>query len=485
MNNPFFYGNPVLPDQFLGRGREVRRVAGRITSGQSTAVVGEPRVGKTSLLAYLTAPEMRSALYGESAANLTFSFVDIHTLGGHFGQAAFWECALEPLKEIIAQDAELAAPHTRCVENQFGGFVLGQFFTHLGRTGRRLVLLLDEFDALLHHRILNNAEFFGSLRSIASRSRGLTLVVASRRTLTTLNADAFAFSQGGSPYFNFFSEVVLGPLTQKDTDILLNRAEDRCSSDNRRFIIEVAGGHPYLVQVAASALWDVIEDDTPPDARHLETAETLYDEVAYTLSETWRAWSPVTQQVFGNVAVAHLRSLTEQGCCDEVVTPQAPLTSEPLTPQDEITLWQTIQQCVNEDELRTLCFLLHENYDNLGSQELDGKIRELILRLRRRNRLPALIATCQERYPHEKWPGITSSQTAATFSLLPPADLTRNFSQELRVLKQQGFIAEDSAVPGGWRVRPLAFLWWLTDAAGMLPTGARPLIEAAARNIVR
>jgi hypothetical protein len=41
MSNPFVYGNPVTPEQFLGRRQEVRRIAGRIASqGQSSAIVG-------------------------------------------------------------------------------------------------------------------------------------------------------------------------------------------------------------------------------------------------------------------------------------------------------------------------------------------------------------------------------------------------------------------------------------------------------------
>ena len=32
MSNPFFYGNPVLSDQFIGRRRELRRIAGRIVN---------------------------------------------------------------------------------------------------------------------------------------------------------------------------------------------------------------------------------------------------------------------------------------------------------------------------------------------------------------------------------------------------------------------------------------------------------------------
>lgn len=34
---------------------------------------------------------------------------------------------------------------------------------------------------------------------------------------------------------------------------------------------------------------------------------------------------------------------------------------------------------------------------------------------------------------------------------------------ELDALERLGFIAEDKDIPGGWRVRPGVFLWWLTD----------------------
>ncbi len=32
MQNPFFYGNPVLPDQLVDRRQELRRIAGRIAN---------------------------------------------------------------------------------------------------------------------------------------------------------------------------------------------------------------------------------------------------------------------------------------------------------------------------------------------------------------------------------------------------------------------------------------------------------------------
>ena len=316
MSNPFFYGNPVPPDQFIDRRQELRRIVNRIANqGQSTAVVGEPRSGKTSLFLYLAASEMRTTLYGASRERLLFSYLDAQTLGGEFSQAQFWEYTLCQLQEQIISpnpDSPLAQAYQTCQVNSFGCFVLERLFAQMGPAGWRLVLMLDEFDLLLYHPILNCAEFFGSLRSLASRSRGaLALVIASRLPLASLNEATRQFSRTGSPYFNILTEITLGPWPNRAITELLDRAGDRFTPEDRRFIMEVAGGHPYLLQVAAAALWEAYEDDEDdPDQRRQQAGENLYEEAASTLGDIWQFWSPATQEAFTAIALAHISSLT-------------------------------------------------------------------------------------------------------------------------------------------------------------------------------
>jgi len=375
MSNPFLYGNPVPPDQFLDRRRELRRITSRIVNrGQSTAIVGEPRSGKTSLLDYLAAPEMRMELYGESGERLLFSCLDAQTLGGEFSQAQFWEYALHPLhKRVIvpSPDSPLAQAYQICRESDFGTFVLERLFAQMGPTGWRLVLMLDEFDLLLYHPILNCAEFFGSLRSLASRSRGaLALVVASRRSLASLNEDTQQFNRTGSPYFNFLTEIILGTLPNEYVTELLRRAGDRFTAEDRHFIAEVAGGHPYLVQVAASALWEAYEEgEGDADQRRQYVRQSLCAEAAQMLGDAWRLWSSETRRALTAVALAHISTLEER---------------EKLLEKHQFDVRRFVR-------------------------EVD------------------------------------------------------DFDLELRSLEKQGFVAQDEAIPGGWRVRPQVFLWWLAD----------------------
>jgi len=54
--NPFTYGNPISnPKRFFGRKREIEQVFSRLCNVEfeSSSIVGERRIGKTSLFNYL------------------------------------------------------------------------------------------------------------------------------------------------------------------------------------------------------------------------------------------------------------------------------------------------------------------------------------------------------------------------------------------------------------------------------------------------
>jgi hypothetical protein len=317
MDNPFFYGDPVPPDRFLDRRRELRRIVNRIVNqGQSTAIVGEPRSGKTSLLLYLAAPETRTALYNTDGERLLFSYLDAQILGEKFSQAQFWEYALCPFYERVvtpSPGSPLAQAYQVCRENDFGCFVLERLFAQMGQTAWRLVLMLDEFDMLLYHPILNCAEFFGGMRSLASRHHALALVIASRRPLTDLNKDTQQFSRTGSPYFNILDEITLGPLPNKTIVELLDWAEGRFKIGDRRFIEKVAGGHPYLLQAASSEMWEAhVEGQDDPGRRWRKVGHSLYDKAALILEDTWRLWPPAMRKAFTIVALADVAKMLEQ-----------------------------------------------------------------------------------------------------------------------------------------------------------------------------
>jgi hypothetical protein len=489
MSNPFFYGAPVPADLFLDRRRELRRISGRIANrGQSTAVVGEPRSGKTSLLLYLESSEARARFYGTGGDRLVFSYLDAQTLGGQFTQAQFWEYALRPLHERAVgpnPGSPLAQAYQTCRENHFGTFVLERFFVQMGQTDWRLVLMLDEFDVLLYHPVLNSAEFFGGLRGLTSCSQGvLALVIANRCSLASLHKDTQQLSRAGSPYFNFLDEITLGPWPNKAVNELLDWGADRFTPDDRRFITQIAGGHPYLLQVAAFELWEAYEEgEEDPDRRRREAGHRLYDKVALTLDDTWRLWSPETRQVFATIALAHINSLAQRGLCREVSTWLEGYSSRGKV-FERRHLRRLLIEHFDVEDLRTLCFDLGEDYDSLRGEGKAGRARELVAHLERCGRISELVALGSAMRPNASWDAASSPATEAPFAFqtVPPERLSRDSRSELNSLFKQGFVKEAASIAGGWRVRPGAFLWWLAgEATALIEAAARGAGDAVAR----
>jgi hypothetical protein len=309
MLNPFFFGNPVSPDQFTNRTRDVRRVVSRLRQrGQSTAIIGEPKSGKTSLLQYLAAPQNTADLYGEAGGRLLFSFVDLQLLGGQVTPALFWELALAPVRAVLGgADTPLGRQFALCGQNQYGAIVLEGLFRQLSSEGWTLALLLDEFDTLLHHPILNSAEFFGGLRSLASRSQGaLAIVIASRISLVDMEGRTREIKPIGSPYFNIFSSVVLGGFPPKDAAKMLGQAGEAFSLNDRSFIQRVAGGHPYLLQAAGWLMWEAYQENLDdPVARYQQVSRRLQEETRLHFSDSWHSWTPAQRKALTAIALAH------------------------------------------------------------------------------------------------------------------------------------------------------------------------------------
>ena len=309
--SPFVHGGPVPPGEFLNRQREVRRVLNRLEKGQATAIVGQPHTGKTSLLRYVLDKVKRDRLIGSKLDRCWFREVDSHMLGRKFDLAAFWAFVLEPVT-VYFDSGELHSLFELASENEFGSFALKRLFAALDEADYRIVILLDEFDALLNHPILNSAEFYGSLRSLTSRFSSLALIIATRRTLNQLNVKTQEINPHSSPYFNIFTELRLGPLPKRDVARLLADAQDRFDNRDRQFISLASGNHPYLLQMAADILWEVDAEGKKGLERFRSAAEELRMQSEGHFADTWRSWSNAERKVIIAIALAQMSLLVEE-----------------------------------------------------------------------------------------------------------------------------------------------------------------------------
>ena len=90
------------------------------------------------------------------------------------------------------------------------------------------------------------------------------------------------------------------------------------------------------------------------------------------------------------------------------------------------------------EEVKSLCFELGVDFDNLRGETKEGRIRDLIVQLVRRNRLPALLAALRAQRPDDAWADAP-----------PDLDLFGDDPFDTAPVKRLDFEPETVPVPGG------------------------------------
>jgi hypothetical protein len=254
--NPFSYGNPIRdPDRFYGRRWEVQQIVARLLSSafESTAVIGERRMGKTSLLNYISHPQVAPTL-GLAPDKYVLVYIDFQGLAD-ITPTRFWQRVLGKMARNL-EDAELkeAVRQVRAKE-EIELFDLEDLLDLVEEKGLRVVLLFDEFEYITQSPNFR-VDFFAGLRALASH-KPLALITSTREELVELcHSDEIR----SSPFFNIFGNVVLKPMSAEEVNELLDGsladASFPIASEERDYLHSLAGRQPMFVQIAGYFLYE-------------------------------------------------------------------------------------------------------------------------------------------------------------------------------------------------------------------------------------
>jgi len=248
--NPFTFGNPIHdPARFYGRSEDIRQIVNRLRSSahESTSVVGERRIGKTSLLKHLDTPQV-----GLPPEEYCMVYIDFQGLTD-ITPARFWQRVLGKIERAIClPDLVPEIQNIRKLEG-FDVFDLEDLFEVISDKGLTTILLLDEFEYITQNPNFGS-DFFGGLRALAIH-QNLPLVTATRRELVDLcHSDEIK----GSPFFNIFANVVLRPFSREEVHEMLDSylAETglTISRQEREMVTGLGGGYPFFTQMAGHYL---------------------------------------------------------------------------------------------------------------------------------------------------------------------------------------------------------------------------------------
>ncbi|MCI5220597.1 MAG: ATP-binding protein [Candidatus Electrothrix sp. LOE2] len=224
------------------------------------SLVGDPRIGKSSLMNQLKATlEAEEGLVsiccnaqGLNEASQKRFFTDLgESIAGALGEK--FEEALEDFDQF-------------------------QRYIHQQAEEYRFVLLLDEFEILADNPVFDTT-FFNNLRSLGDnpKNRFGFFLISHEHIRTLCHTDAIH----GSRFWNIFDAWVLGLLemnaARRLAELPLQRAEISLDTSPEQFLKRY-GRHPFLLQRALQEYAFSAQHNLTPDLRHLD--RNLYNVIA-------------------------------------------------------------------------------------------------------------------------------------------------------------------------------------------------------------
>ena len=259
--NPYAdFGTIITEERFVGREGELRTVASRIfgeRSFGSIAVVGLPRIGKTSLVT--------EAIRRAEALPIGSRLVVVRSNVGEPGSVGeLFRTLIEELADEIRcrgfEDALVNGQMTEALASPAIDFIrVRAVFRSLRRADIRPVWVLDEFDA--GRRLFEGTpQFFHWLRELCSNPqfKAAVVIVAKRRL-----QDVARLAGRDSDYWaNVLMTLALKPLSDAEIGVFFSRLDTngiRLGDAERAEVMAVCGGHPYLLDAFGYHAWEHVE----------------------------------------------------------------------------------------------------------------------------------------------------------------------------------------------------------------------------------
>jgi len=246
---------------FFGRSALLADLERRLTAGQSSAVFGVRKMGKSSLLYRLREtcawPSALVDLQGYSEG-----------LGYVYGEALRgWRAAIMDTSRALALPewtGDFSAPGPAAQAQAFRSAVRTLLDLLADRPGRPgLLLFLDEVDTLYGQP--DYPEFAAVLRSVAQdpHCRGRFALLAAGLDPALNRVDRIG--GGRNPFYAFFGEAPLGPLDSGDARTMVTSIGGQMgiayTDEALDLVVKAGGGHPFLTRQLCS--WAIRELERP------------------------------------------------------------------------------------------------------------------------------------------------------------------------------------------------------------------------------
>jgi AAA+ ATPase superfamily predicted ATPase len=225
--NPFVQQTMIRnPEQFVGRRAELDQILNLLKMMQGISLVGERRIGKSSLLYHIFLTGQ--ARLGEETTIAYTDFPDVKD------EKSFYQC--------LCRQLGLAGDKFSDLEDAV--------------RDRRVVFCFDEFERVMRTPAFSR-EFFDTLRSLA-QSDHLALLIATEHPLSELSLTKQIAT---SPFFNIFRQIEVGLFTPEEALEFIRdgfgEANVEITENEIERLLRLAGRFPFFLQLACYCLFEV------------------------------------------------------------------------------------------------------------------------------------------------------------------------------------------------------------------------------------
>jgi len=236
---------------FIGRKSLAAKIYSRIGAGrpQSVSIVGDLKIGKTSLLNYLAAPQTMKEFLDKPASYIfiTISISDnkITTL----------DQFVNILQQEVSQKSNI--PIDESISHYDWFKKVAETLTH---EHRKMIIFLDDFNIITQNENFP-LEFFSFLRSMAN-NYNVAYVTTSYHDLQKL---CVSKDVEESPFFNIFTNMTLRAISEENIKKLIDIYCPGISKEKSDILIKYAGRFPYQLKVACTTLKKMAKNVTEND----------------------------------------------------------------------------------------------------------------------------------------------------------------------------------------------------------------------------
>jgi len=290
LQNP--YMNRVMiqnSEEFYGRRNEIEKIYSRIGSSrpQSISIVGERRIGKSSLLNYIYQP-VNLNKYLKNPEKYIYIFIDFQERRG-IGVKDFFTIIFQALIAAFGGGLEID------VEPDYEGFK--KVISVFDEQKLKLIMLFDEFELVTKNENFDT-EFYSFCRSIAN-NYNVSYIVASGRNLQNL---CYSKQISDSPFFNIFSNLTLSQFTPEEAKSLICKPAEKLDVSlipHVDFVLDIAGYYPFFIQMACAALYEHLKNGDQQGKSLLEKVkEDFLDEAKVHFQQIWAIADEDQREVF-------------------------------------------------------------------------------------------------------------------------------------------------------------------------------------------